>query len=379
MLDRLGPMAEPVQPVGQPESTEPAPAATPARARNYALDLLRIVSIVGVVAIHSFGELAGDDSARNQRDWLPAAVIDIAFIWVVPVFVIISGTLTLAPRAHTTGAGDFYRKRALRLVPALIFWHLVYIFVGNWLILGRELHPAETLADVFNTSVYPHLYFLWLILGLYLAAPPLARYLHSVSLRKATRTTAVVLALILLLFMAQAASIQAELGWQYPWNMLTQWFPYLGYFMAGWVLAQMTISIRTAATLGGAAVVLSIFNIWHWINQDSTPVLNVITPSSYVGLGVTLAALCIFTSVFHLLKDWRPVPRLAQFILAMSNAAFGVFLNHYLILTWLTFKVLGEDLQPTLATMTFKFTAATVGAFILSYTALRIPWLRRVF
>ena len=69
----------------------------------------------------------------------------------------------------------------------------------------------------------------------------------------------------------------------------------------------------------------------------------------------------------------------AQFILAMSSAAFGVFLCHYLILTWLTFKVLGEDVQPTLATMTFKFTVATAGAFILSYTALRIPWLRRVF
>ncbi|WP_139005629.1 acyltransferase [Arthrobacter crystallopoietes] len=136
-------MAEPVQPVGQPESTEPAPAAMPTRARNYALDLLRIVSIVGVVAIHSFGELAGDDSARNQPDWIPAAVIDIAFIWVVPVFVIISGTLTLAPRAHAAGAGDFYRKRALRLVPALIFWHLVYIFVGRAIILERELNPAE--------------------------------------------------------------------------------------------------------------------------------------------------------------------------------------------------------------------------------------------
>ncbi|QTG81688.1 hypothetical protein [Arthrobacter crystallopoietes] len=34
--------------------------------------------------------------------------------------------------------------------------------------------------------------------------------------------------------------------------------------------------------------------------------LNTITPSSYNGFGVMLAALCIFTSVFHLLKDWHP-------------------------------------------------------------------------
>ncbi|UNK46008.1 acyltransferase [Arthrobacter sulfonylureivorans] len=364
--------------VPSPSPSGQLDGAAPRPRRNYALDILRIVSIVGVVAIHSFGELAGDDDARSQPDWLPAAIIDIAFIWVVPVFVTISGALVLAPRAHTEGAKAFYRKRALRLLPALVVWHLVYIFIGNYLILGRELQPREVLVSVFDTQVYPHLYFLWLILGLYLVAPPLAGYLNRVPLQRAAAATCAVLVLTLALFSLQAASIQFEWGWEYPWNILTQWFPYLGYFMAGWVITQLRVPRGAAIAAGGAAVVLSVFNIWHWINKDSTPLLNIITPSSYVGLGVTTAALCIFTATYHLLAGWQPASWLGRTLIQLSNASFGVFLCHYLFLTWLTFHVF-PDQEPTLALISLKFSIATVGSFALTLLALRTPVLNRVF
>jgi surface polysaccharide O-acyltransferase-like enzyme len=348
---------------------------TPTRQRNYALDILRVVSILGVVAIHAYGEIAGDADLRGQPRWLAVAIIDIAFIWVVPVFVIISGTLTLAPRAHRGGALAFYRKRALRLLPALVFWHLAYIFVGRGLLLGQDLEPAAIAAAVFVTKLAPQLYFLWLILGLYLVAPLLARFLARVSLRTAALTTAGMLLLCLAIFSAQAVSIQLDLGWRYPWNALTQWFPYVGYFMAGWVLAQINLRKRYAALLGGAAVVLSAFNIWHWIHRESTPLLNILTPSSYVGLGVMAAALAIFTSAYHLLRGWQPPPAAAKTITALSNASFGVYLAHYLILLWLTF-VIFDGGEPTLALITLKFLIAALGSFALSLAALRIPLIR---
>ncbi|EMY33759.1 hypothetical protein D477_013150 [Arthrobacter crystallopoietes BAB-32] len=356
-------------------NTQAIPTAA-TRQRNYALDILRIVSILGVVAIHAYGEIAGNDELRGQAQWLAAAVIDIAFIWVVPVFVIISGTLTLAPRAHRDGALAFYRKRALRLLPALVFWHLVYIFVGRGLLLHQPLEPAALAAAVFDTKLAPHLYFLWLILGLYLVAPLLARFLQHVSVRTAALTTAGVLVLCLAAFSAQAVSIEYDLGWRYPWNALTQWVPYTGYFLAGWVLAQPNLSKRTAALLGGTAVVLSAFNIWHWINRDTTPLLNILTPSSYLGLGVMAAALAIFASAYHLLRGWQPPPAVANALTALSNASFGVYLAHYLILLWLTTAVFNNDGEPTLALVTLKFAIAALGSFALSLAALRIPGLR---
>jgi surface polysaccharide O-acyltransferase-like enzyme len=280
-------MRRPPQPArhGRPRGPSPSRGGA-AGQRNYALDLLRIVSITGVVAIHAFGQLAGNEDARGTAGWLAAAVIDIGFIWVVPVFVMISGALTLSLKAQLPGPLSFYRRRAVRLLPALVFWHLVYILAGWALVPGREPAPGQVLDDVFHTEVAPHLYFLWLILGLYLVAPPLARFLHRAGLRRAAIATAAVQLLLLLAFAVQAWNIEAGGGWRFTWNILTQWIPYLGYFMAGWVLTQVRIPRGAAGAIGGAAVVLSVVNIWHWINRDSLPLLNVVASPSYVGLGV---------------------------------------------------------------------------------------------
>ncbi|NKX55593.1 acyltransferase [Arthrobacter mobilis] len=346
--------------------------------RNYALDLLRIVSIAGVVAIHAFGQLAGNEQARGSGGWLAAAVIDIGFIWVVPVFVMISGALTLTPGAHLSGPAGFYRRRAVRLLPALVVWHLVYIAAVQVLVPGRGLAGGQLLAEVFNTRLVPHLYFLWLILGLYLVAPPLARFLHSGGLRRAGLATAAVQLLLLLVFAGQAWSIASGGDWRFAWNALTQWIPYLGYFMAGWVLTQVRLPDRAAAAAGAAAVVLSVFNIWHWINRDQLALLNIVTPSSYIGLGVAAAAAAIFAWAFHRLRGWQPGPRLGRGLAALSNASFGVFLCHYLILLWLTVAVFPAQ-TPTFGLVALKFVLATAGSFAVSLAAARIRWVRAVF
>jgi surface polysaccharide O-acyltransferase-like enzyme len=352
---------------------------TAAEGRNYALDLLRIVSITGVVAIHSFGQLAGNQAARGSAGWLAAAIIDIGFIWVVPVFVMISGALTLTRKAQLPGPLAFYRRRVARLLPALVVWHLVYLLALPALVPGRELTPGQAAADVFTTKVAPQLYFLWLILGLYLAAPPLARYLHRGSLRRAAAATAAVQLLLLLIFAVQAWNIETGGGWRFPWNILTQWIPYVGYFMAGWVLTQVRLPRRAAAAAGGTAVVLSVFNIWHWINADSLPLLEVVTQSSYLGLAVAAASMGIFAAAFHLLRGWQPGDRPAKAITALANASFGVFLCHYLIQLWLTFVVFPSPGIPTFGLVALRFVLITAASFAVSLAAARIPVLRAVF
>ncbi|MCG2623686.1 acyltransferase [Arthrobacter sp. I2-34] len=365
-------------PAARPPGPAAGASAVPA-GRNYALDLLRIVSITGVIAIHAFGQIAGDDAARGTAGWLPAAVIDIGFIWVVPVFVMISGTLTLSLKAQLPGPRVFYRRRAVRLLPALVFWHLVYLLAVPALVSGRPLDAGQVAAEVFFNRVAPHLYFLWLILGLYLAAPPLARFLHRGSLRRAVLATAAVQLLFLAVFAVQAWNIETGGNWRFPWNILTQWIPYVGYFMAGWVLTQLLVSRNAAAAAGAAGAVLSIFNIWHWISRDKPLLLDVLAPTNYLGLGVTAASMCIFFSVFHLLRGWRPGDRTGRILRALSNASFGVFLCHYLVLLWLTFVVFPTPGVPTFALAALKFAIATVASFAISLAAARIPVLRAVF
>ncbi len=107
-------------------SAAPRPGATPAPPRRWDLDALRLLAIAAVVAIHVFGLLVSA-GRRGSPHWWGAVVIDIGLTWAVPVFVMISGALVLAPRAHAAGPAVFYRKRFARIVPALLVWHLVYL------------------------------------------------------------------------------------------------------------------------------------------------------------------------------------------------------------------------------------------------------------
>lgn len=43
--------------------------------RRWGLDILRIVSVVGVVAIHVFGNMVGNDAVRGSARWWAAVVV----------------------------------------------------------------------------------------------------------------------------------------------------------------------------------------------------------------------------------------------------------------------------------------------------------------
>src|SRR5687767_6893882 len=122
------------------------------RQRDFGLDILRIVSICGVVAIHVFGHLVGR-APRDSRTWWIAVTLDIAWIWVVPVFVMISGALILGSR-QLADPRLFYRRRAVRLVPALIAWNLIYLIGVRLWMRGEDLTVKRVLQLLVDGSVF---------------------------------------------------------------------------------------------------------------------------------------------------------------------------------------------------------------------------------
>src|SRR5690606_6813844 len=125
------------------------------------------VAVLGVVCIHVFGAIVTNPDRRGSAGWWVAVALDFGNVWVVPVFVMVSGALLLGGRAHANGVGAFYRTRLLRLGPAFVFWQLFYIFAIRWLVSGQEPTAGSVAALFLSGSTYTHLYFLWLIVGLY--------------------------------------------------------------------------------------------------------------------------------------------------------------------------------------------------------------------
>ncbi|MFD2766173.1 acyltransferase [Micromonospora eburnea] len=374
-------MNTPSPAVLHPAAAEPTLPASPAAppARQYGLDGLRILAICGVVAIHVVGLYVVKADHRSGGRWWLATAIDIGAIWTVPVFVMISGALLLSPRAHRAGPAVFYRKRFVRILPALVVWHLVYLLVVRVALRGEELDPTKIGTLLIDARVYTALYFLWLIAGLYVITPVLATFLADGGRRRAYVTAAVALGWTMGAFMISGAASLLHAPRPISLGAWTMWWPYVGYFLAGWALHHVRLrGWRLVAVLLGTAVLLA-EGVWRWGSKPDLPVVQALFPVSYVGTTVALAAIGVFLVGISLGARLRPSERIGRLIVRLSDASFGVFLVHLLLLALIQWAFpewpLGKSLTATLLTCV----GVIVGSFAVSLGAARVPYLRAIF
>lgn len=89
------------------------------------LNNARIIAILAVVLLHVSSRVI-TWSELGSNDWWYANLYDSLVRWCVPVFVMISGALLLAPE-KAEPLGVFYKKRASRILSPLVFWSLFYM------------------------------------------------------------------------------------------------------------------------------------------------------------------------------------------------------------------------------------------------------------
>lgn len=346
--------------------------------RNYSLDILRIVSICGVVAIHVFGWFLGA-APKSHRLWWLAAAIDIGFIWVVPVFVMISGALVLGSRQAVDQPLGFYKKRALRLVPALLAWNLIYLLGVRIWMRGEDLTGARILQLLFDGSVFTQLYFLWLILGLYAVAPLLATFLRGGGPRRAACFAIVVLALTVAAYTVPGLLGLAGIKRPITLNFLTHWMPYVGYFLAGFALRNVRLNGLRLAGVAIVTLMLGIFTVWHYGHRGLAPVLDAVSPVSYLGAGVCLLSLGVFVTVQSAVEKLRPGALLGRTVVELSNASFGVFLVHLVVFEAIRLQYESVNAGTSFAAIAAAWGATVIISFGLSFLALRVPYIRRIF
>lgn len=346
--------------------------------RNYGLDILRIVSICGVVAIHVFGLRVGAEP-RHGRGWWTAVAIDIGFIWVVPVFVMISGALILGSRLVVSSPASFFRQRALRLIPALIFWNAVYLIGLRFWLRHEELSRVRILQLLYDGSVYTQLYFLWLILGLYAIAPLLASFIVGEGNLRAMATAGVLLAVTILAFATSGILGYFGLSRPISMNIFTHWVPYVGYFVAGYALRNFRLKGLPLISAAFVTAALMASTIWHFGHKGIWPVLDSLVPVSYLGAGVALTSLGVFVVGLSICEFMTVPGRIGKVLIAFSNASFGVFLVHLVI-----FELIRLNVQAVLGAISFSAIAAAylvtlAGSFAISLLAAKTPVLHRVF
>ena len=361
-----------------PELNVEAPPALPSSHR-WDLDVLRIMAILGVISIHVFGLILIRTDLRGTATWTFGTILDLGSRWCVPMFVMISGALLLSPRAHQAGVVAFLRRRATRLLPALVVWHLVYLLLVRQVMLRAELVPDEVAVNFIDGRVFTALYFLWLILGLSVVAPALAAFIGGND-RRAKRSAVVGLAwgaaLVALPLIATVLGHPRLRGE----NALTLWIPYVGVFIAGYAWRQPHATGSRWIWTGLTAVALIAVDIWLFSVAPDFAWLQAVTPPlEYPGLATALAAVALFVCVIDICARLRPSERVRHVLQILGGATFGVFLVH-LVLVVAAMEWLPQlYASPAPLAKIELYVLVVVTAFAISIFAGRIPGLRRVF
>jgi surface polysaccharide O-acyltransferase-like enzyme len=213
--------------------------------RNVNLDLLRIAGAFAVVWLHVSAEVVSTNPSMHSGSWWVGNVADALSRWAVPIFVMASGALLL----HTTSdqaPREFYSRRAARLLVPIIFWTLLYVLLGAY--RSHQFSLMDTAIAILTSrlEVGVHLWYLYMLIGLYLATPFL-RQIVAASTRSELR---------LLVGLSFAISgVDSVLGVWYGGGVtsfLSRFVPYVGYFVAGHYLVTGTYRPRRGILLAVA-------------------------------------------------------------------------------------------------------------------------------
>lgn len=344
------------------------------------LDVTRILAVLAVVGIHVVG-----GGVSSGEVGVAVVALDMALVAAVPVFFMMAGALSLDPRAHRGGPGEFLRRRAVRIVPAMVVWSVFYIVVIRGIVSGLEVSTDIVLAMVVTGQTYTHLYFLFAIAGLYLLAPLVQPFLAEAEGRRAW-TLGLVASAWTLLVMGIGQAAKAGTGPQIPLQLgtFTFFLAYLGYFVLGRAMLVRPIP-RTVAVVALLAVPgLIALTTWLYVVSaadaaDGEPsTWSAVLAPSYVSPTVMVYSIVLMAAISGLFHSWRVPARTAQILRTLGNATFGVFLVHFAVLAVLRTAVpaLGSfDPLPMLVTWTVTVLVSGVVALV----GQRIPLLRLIF
>lgn len=323
--------------------------------RNGALDVLRIAACLAVILLHSAAGYVYKFNQVPLWEWQLGNFLDSATRWCVPVFVLLSGALNISV-ANKEGA-PFFRKRFTRLLPVIIFWTAAYVYYTGM------MDPAFVLHNILSGYPYYHLYFLFLIAGLYFMTPAFTAYAEAVGEERFRKT-----GICCLVFTIIAMTISAPV-----FNAMTLALPFVGYYLLGKSLSRKPIPLKIAVTGLIASILFTTIVTWllvekHGITVSGIWLYDFWTPN------VAVMAICVFSIFARLKIQQTPV------LTYVSGVTLGVYLVHVMVLETLQKAMVNQDLvfsAPLTIAIHFVGTAAISFAFAVIMG--KVPIIRRVF
>lgn len=357
--------------------TGPAAGAPPARRAPHLwqVDVVRLLTFSAVIAVHVFAFTEQPDN-RGVAGAMMLLQFGRELFFALSGFVLVYSTL-----GRRFDRRSFWRRRVLYVAVPYVAWTLIFY---AYAVLGPgHVAPAPHVLAwdlVYGTAEY-HLYFLLVTLQLYLAFPLIRRFVIRTANRAVPVLAVVSLVNIgvmaLLAYAPEPSSGPALWLFQHSYELLPT---YAMYVLAGCYAAvhldriQSYVERRSGRLLWVAGLSAGLALLCY---GAQLPFMPPRTADQVVQPAMVFSCIAAGIATYVIGSKWAHGPRRHQrTIQVLSDASFGIYLAHPLVLQFLLdyagFGNQGQRLAPASATV-LAYVITVAGATLISLAARRTP------
>jgi surface polysaccharide O-acyltransferase-like enzyme len=333
------------------------------------LKILRIMATLAVIIVHVSSYILLNEKNIHSINWWAANLFASSVRWSVPMFVLISGALLLDP-LRKQSINVFMKKRFKRVFIPLIFWSIFYSCI-SYCVSGFTIN--KIILNIIFGRPYYHLWFLYMIIGLYLFTPAMKVYTeYCVGNEKYINL------LFILVISMSYIFLSIFLSQSMLFLSITLFLPYVGYYICGYHLRTVILGIGIKQSLLIQIAIVLIMAIGTYLlvmkygQCDKGLYLH-----SYLSPTVMVGSILLFISIINKESYFRNMTIITNnSIDKISSASLGIYLIHPII-----FAFFVKIINLTKTSAIISIPTLSILIFVLSYIVtlifMKIPYIRR--
>jgi len=346
------------------------------------INIVRILAIYVVVTGH-IAIWTTYTAPPMGLTWWVGKWIHLCALWVIPAFVMVTGTLLLDDSRNESPA-SFYKRRIYRIAIPIVFWTVLFLVI-RVVVDKEDMTVARAARLILTADPYYHLWYLGMLPGLYLALPLVRIFVrHSTSKQR-------ILLIALIFGLAGSYSTVNNLYLGNQRTIFTMFLPYIAYLLVGYEIPRIDPKnvpfkwLLAAVGICAAYVILLAFPFIDRLGVAATgpPYGRLDTPQFIydafcppqivLGIGIFWALYLIDRRT----RQLRGIPKTV--VEWMASTTLGIYVMHPLVLAYMRYRFSDESAEGGLL---FTLTVGPLVAFITCYLAssliLNIPYLKRI-
>ncbi len=337
------------------------------KSRKIYYDIMRIIAILAVIVIHITAEVWYTNSVNNK--WLIINFFNcLVHSWAVPLFLAISGALLLKKEISIK---KIFTKYIPRILICLVAWHYIYYFLSVNSITWKHFFTASY--NLLIGKTFSHLWYLYLLLGIYIFVPILSKLVKS--LNKKELLYLIIIFFIVSIFIPNTKQLTGldlkPFIDPYKIFVLSE---YILFILLGYYLDNYPIKSKKAIYIFSTiSIILLLLNSWYsnYMSIAKQTPINYLKTNTIISVLMTISIFSVSKLLFEKSKKGETI------ITKIGSLTFGTYLVHFLVIKKLTALHLTVNFINPIFGVFIILIIVGISSYIISFIISKIPIVKK--